>query len=553
MEYRRERLGELLVAGGVCDLDTIEEALAAQAAVGGKLGEVLVREFGVNEEAIACMLAEQKGLRYVRLSEFGVDREASARIPVEFARSQRAVPVAFDDGSLVVAMADPLDIETMDEIRLMTELRVAPVVATSSDIAYAIEKHMASADVIFEMPEDVQLAEEGEVEPGEEDVPIVRLVNQIVREAVMERASDVHLEPGEDGVQVRFRIDGVLQDVVQLPRNARAGITSRVKIMAELDIAERRLPQDGRTSVIVDGEAVDLRIATLPTPYGEAVTIRILHEGLAFRKLEDLGMAEHHLEIVRDLLSKPYGAILSAGPTGSGKSTSLYAALSLINDPSRKIITVEDPVEYRLPGLTQVAARPKIGLTFAVGLRSILRSDPDVVMIGEMRDPETAQVGVRAALTGHLVLSSIHTNDAPASLTRLVDMEVPPFIVSSALIGVIAQRLARRLCPDCKEQTPLTDEQLVRAGFDLSGETPPQVFRAVGCERCANTGYRGRIGLFEVMSMSDELSRLLLAEAPIEELRDAAVSQGMRTLRADALDKVAAGITSLEELARVVV
>jgi type IV pilus assembly protein PilB len=303
----------------------------------------------------------------------------------------------------------------------------------------------------------------------------------------------------------------------------------------------------------VDGEGVDLRIATLPTPYGEAVTIRILHEGLSFRKLEDLGMAEHHLVIVRELLEKPYGAILSAGPTGSGKSTSLYAALNLINDPSRKIITVEDPVEYRLPRLTQVAARPKIGLTFAMGLRSILRSDPDVVMIGEMRDPETAQIGVRAALTGHLVLSSIHTNDAPASLTRLVDMEVPPFIVSSALIGVIAQRLARRLCPDCKEQTPLTDEQLARAGFDLSGDALPPVFRAVGCERCANTGYRGRIGLFEVMAMSDELSRLLLSEAPIEQLRDAAVSQGMRTLKQDALDKVAAGITSLEELARVVV
>jgi type IV pilus assembly protein PilB len=540
------------VAGGVVDSDTVQEALAAQAALGGKLGEVLVREFGVNEEAIACMLAEQKGLEYARLAEYGIDREAAAQIPVEFARAQRVIPVGFEDGTIVVAMADPLDIETMDEIRLMTELPVAALVATSSDIAYAIEKHMASADAIFEMPEDAHPGDEEEdADAGEEDVPIVRLVNQVVREAVMERASDVHIEPGEDGVQVRFRIDGVLQNVVQLPRNARAGVTSRVKIMAELDIAERRLPQDGRTSVIVDGEAIDLRIATLPTPYGEAVTIRILHEGLTFRKLEDLGMAEHHLEIVRELLEKPYGAVLSAGPTGSGKSTTLYAALNLINDPSRKIITVEDPVEYRLPGLTQTAARPKIGLTFATGLRSILRSDPDVVMIGEMRDPETAQIGVRAALTGHLVLSSIHTNDAPSALTRLVDMEVPPFIVSSALIGVIAQRLARRLCPDCKEQAPVTDEQLERAGFDLAEDGSPQVFRAVGCERCASTGYRGRIGLFEVMAMSDELSRLLLAQAPIEEFRAAALEQGMRSIRDDALAKVAAGITSLEEVARV--
>ena len=555
MAYTRDRLGELLLREGVITDDQLAAALAEQEATGGKLGQILVRIGASDEETIARTLAEQKGIEFVSLPMFPIDREAASLIPARMAKRSLIIPVGFRDGSLVLAMADPLDVEAIDDVHLRTGRSVIPAVATAAQIEYAIEKFITSADAF----EGLTLtAEEQDVEEpvvvGDEDVPIVRLVNQLIREAVLDNASDIHIEPGAHGVRIRFRVDGVLHEVMTAPTSARAGLVSRVKVMAEMDIAERRLPQDGRIGLVVNDRAVDMRVASLPTPFGENLVLRILNHEASQQTLGDLGMCPEHLETMERFLARSYGEILISGPTGSGKSTSLYAALMRINQPTRKIITIEDPIEYQISGITQMAVNAGIGLTFASLLRTVLRSDPDVVMVGEIRDAETAQIATRAALTGHLVLSSIHTNDAPSALTRLSDMEVAPFVASSALIGVVAQRLVRRLCPSCKESVRLTRTMLTDRGFafdELKVRTLAQKHDG-GCEDCHGTGFRGRIGVFEIMPMDDELERLFLAEAPSEALRAAALKAGMKTLRADALDKVVAGTTSLDEIARVV-
>jgi type IV pilus assembly protein PilB len=555
-DYTRERLGSLLVDSGLVTEDQLTEALESQRHAGGKLGEVLVRLLLVSEEQLAETLARQKDVEYVNLAAIDIDREAATRIPVRLARLKRVIPIGYRDGSIVLAMADPLDIEAIDDVRVRSGKRVTPVVATPSQILYAIEKYMASADAFADVVEMAATAAEPLSEQqisASEDVPVVRLVNQLIREAVVDRASDIHVEPNENGLRVRYRVDGVLHDVMDLPKSTRAGIISRIKIMADMDITERRLPQDGRMTLAVDGRALDMRVASLPTPTGQSIVIRLLNQGFEFHTLEDLGMAGHHLELMRDFLDKPYGAVLLAGPTGSGKSTTLCAAATALDSSVRKIITIEDPIEYQMAGITQVSVNPKIGLTFASGLRTILRADPDVVFIGEMRDPETAEIGIRAALTGHLVLSSIHTNDAPSALTRLVDMDVAPYVTSSALLGVVAQRLVRRLCPECRTKTEVLPDVLVRAGYTSEEAAKVQPYSAVGCSRCFETGYRGRVGVFEVMLMDEDIQRLFLHEASADQLRAAAVENGMTTLRRDALDKVASGMTSLEEIARVVI
>lgn len=555
MTYTRERLGELLLSAGRLTEKQLAGALAIQAEEGGKLGQVLVRQLVLDEDDIARTLAEQKGLDYVSLTSYKIDREAVARIPDRVARRCLVIPIGYRDGSIILAMADPLDIETIDDVKVRTGMDVVPVVATSTQIQYAIEKYITSADafqdVMVSAEEDDIDAEIGEID---DDVPIVRLVNQLLREAVIDNASDIHIEPGDKSIRIRYRVDGVLHEVMQLPLSVKAGVISRVKIMADMDIAERRRPQDGRIGIVINGRGIDLRVATLPTPAGESIVIRVLNHDMEMLTLEMLGMAPEHLKTMERFLARPYGAVLVSGPTGSGKSTSLYAGLLRINQPTRKIITIEDPIEYRIPGITQMAVNPVIGLTFARMLRTVLRSDPDVVLVGEIRDAETAEIAVRAALTGHLMLSSIHTNDAPSALTRLVDMEVAPYITSSALVGVVAQRLARRLCPKCKKRTKVSREVLLAAGFseeEVAGGL--KLYAPVGCDDCASTGYRGRIGLFEVMEMNDELERLFLRQAPSEQLREAAIASGMVTLRRDALDKVASGITSLEEINRVVI
>jgi type IV pilus assembly protein PilB len=481
-----------------------------------------------------------------------------ALIPERVARRRLIIPLKFEEEYIVVAMADPLDLEAIDEVEVRSGRKAHLVVATESQIRFAIDKYMASQDAFHDVVESsgMDTGSDGEVDEAlvsGADVPVVRLVNQLIREAVKDRASDIHFEPMAKDVVVRYRVDGVLHEVMRIPRSARAEITSRIKIMADMNIAERRRPQDGRIRAVVEGRDVDFRVASLPTPHGESIVIRVLNQDLTPLDLEDLGMGADHLAVMETLLGKPYGAILVAGPTGSGKSTSMYASLKRLNDVTRKIITIEEPIEYQMNGITQIGVNTHIGLTFAAGLRQVLRSDPDVVMVGEIRDPETAEIGVRAALTGHLVLSSIHTNDAPSALTRLVDMGVAPYVTSSALLAVVAQRLARKLCTKCRTQVDVPVDALVRLGMDSKRAAKTKIYGPVGCDHCFNTGYRGRIGLFELMVMDDDLRKLFLHEAPSEQLRVLAVEHGMRTLRDDAIDKVAAGITSLQEIARVVV
>ncbi len=509
----------------------------------------------MDEEDIARVLAEQKGLDYVSLTTYPVDREATSRIPERIARRNLVIPIGYEDGALVLAMADPLDVEAIDDVKVSTGLDVIPVVATGTQIQYAIEKYIAAADVVQDImvAADEEEAVPDEVIAGDEDVPVVRLVNQLIREAIADNASDIHIEPGDKGVRIRYRIDGVLHEIMQLPLSIKPGLISRVKVMADMDIAERRRPQDGRIGVVVNGRPVDLRVATLPTPSGESIVLRVLNQDMEALKLEDLGMSEVNLEIMRRFLTRPYGAVFISGPTGSGKTTTLYASLMQLNEPSRKIITIEDPIEYQIGGITQMAVNPAIGLSFARLLRTVLRSDPDIAMVGEIRDPETAEIAVRAALTGHLVLSSIHTNDAPSALTRLVDMEVAPYVTSSALVGVVAQRLVRRLCPACKKRRRLSASTLTAAGFTREESASVKVYRPVGCDECYGTGYAGRIGLFEIMEMNDDLRALFLKRASSEDLRKTALATGMKSLRRDALEKVAAGVTSLEEIARVVI
>lgn len=555
MPYLNERLGELLVRAGLISEEQLETALESQQVQGGKIGEVLVRELVVTEDEIAQALAEQKGYEHVSLAGTVIDRGAALLLPLGMVRRRGVIPIAIDDGTLTLAMADPLDVQAIDETELRTGMRVQPVVAAASQVRFAIEKYVAGGDALQELELTERGAEDisdGSEADNDANVPVVRIVNQLIREAVLDRASDVHFEPAANGVRVRYRVDGVLRDASMLPKNAQSELLSRVKVMADMDITERRRPQDGRIAIKVDGKPLDLRVATLPTPLGEAITLRILDSEVAFKRADEVGLSAEDFERLVHMLSRPYGALFVSGPTGSGKSTTLYALLNEISGATRKTITVEDPIEYRMEGITQVAVNPRIGLTFAAGLRTILRSDPDIVMVGEVRDPETAEIAVRAALTGHLVLSSIHTNDAPSVLTRLNDMGVPPYITSSGLIGAVAQRLVRVLCPKCKEKVKVSWDRLVAAGFSEEEAMSVQAYGPKGCDNCSRTGYRGRIGVFEIMQFDEHIANLYLRDAPAEELRATAICRGMRPLLRDALEKVAAGVTSLDEVQRVV-
>lgn len=554
MSYTRERLGELLIRVGILSDDDLQLALDEQVRTGGKLGEVLVSSLILTEDQIAGALAEQKGLEHINLAGIEIDRSAAVMLPVRMEQRRAVIPIGFRDGQLVLAMADPLDVEAIDEAELRTGFKIQAVVASASQVHYAIEKYAVSPDALQELEQSEGSQEDEPDETAlEGDVPVVRIVNQLLREAVIDGASDIHFEAEEHDVRVRYRIDGVLQDVANLPKSSQAGLLSRIKVMADMDITERRRPQDGRIALKVEDRPVDLRVASLPTPLGEGIVIRILNSGVAFHSLDDMGLSVGNRAILDRMLRKPYGCIFLAGPTGSGKTTTLYAALQEINDPTRKIVTVEDPIEYRMEGLTQVAVNPRVGLTFATGLRTILRYDPDIVMVGEVRDPETASIAVRAALTGHLVLSSIHTNDAPSALTRLSDMGVEPYVTASALVGAIAQRLVRKLCPECKQPVEIPSERLIAAGFTAEEVSSLTAYGPVGCSKCRGTGFKGRQAVFEIMEMDDELTRLTLRHADAAELRDAAIERGMVTLRRDALDKVIAGITSLDEVDRVVI
>jgi type IV pilus assembly protein PilB len=554
-----KQLGQILLEQGLLTQEQLDRALEEHRNTPKSLGRVLIDLGYIRERDLVRALAEQVGLEFVDLTEYRIDPVITSLLPEALCRRYRALPIGERDGKLLVAMSDPANVYALDDIRTMTGRDVQPVVATSNDVEQAIQKFSAMGDQVEALASEAAEVIEEEsadltgMEAALEDAPIVKLVTAIMTQAVADRASDVHIEPTEKDVRVRFRVDGVLHEVMHSPRSIQGGLISRLKVMADLNIAEKRVPQDGRVSMRVSGKSLDLRLATLPTVYGEKVVIRILDKSNALMQLSELGFQEEAFRMYERSFRRPYGAILVTGPTGSGKSTSLYATLNIVNQVDKHIITVEDPVEYRLAGVNQIQVNPKAGLTFASALRSILRADPDIILIGEIRDRETAMIAVESALTGHLVLSSLHTNDAPSAITRLTEMEVETFLVASALDCVVAQRLARKLCEKCKQPYTPDPAELLEAGFqEWQLEEIQELYRAAGCSYCSNTGYRGRMGLYEVMPMSEEIERLTVERASSEAIRTVALEQGMIELRADGLTKAAKGLTSIEEIARVV-
>ncbi len=529
--------------------------------------QVLINEGLASSEAIARIVAAQYGLPVVELGNIGIDPLAAESLPLHVLEQVTALPYAFEDGSLCVAISDPQNIHGIDSLRLASRHPISLRVAASEEIttelgrlartaeAFGGSRSTFSNDVVeLEVVSDGDEPDDLEVEDGISDAPLVRLVNSIIFEAAEDGASDVHFEPQSDSLVVRFRIDGVLHETQRIPKRSAIGVTTRLKVLAKLDIAERRKPQDGRISLSASaaGRMLDVRVATLPTVEGESVVMRLLDKSRKPPTMEEVGLSIAMQEQLTAMVHRPTGALLVTGPTGSGKSTTLFSAMTEINRPEINVITVEDPVEYRLPGLNQVQINPRAGLTFATALRSILRSDPDVVMVGEIRDVETAKISIEAALTGHFVLSTLHTNDAPSALSRLNEMGVEPFLTGAAVTGVLAQRLARRLCEHCKELYTANKAELDAARIPeelRQGKT--ELFRRNGCVRCRQTGYKGRIGVFQLLEMDEELSTLAARKASHEELERAALAAGMSTLWGDGIDKALAGLTSLEELARV--
>jgi type IV pilus assembly protein PilB len=490
-------------------------------------------------------------LPFVDLVECDIDLNAVGSVPEALARRHAVLPIGFDDHRLVVALSDPGNVIAIDDLRTVTGRELKLVLAEGQaihDVWVRLGLNDRSTEALLEeaAPDD-DYRDAPELDPAE-DAPIVRAINQMIAQAVNQHASDVHIEPQERDIRVRFRLDGVLHEAMRIPRSLHAGVASRIKIMAELDIAERRIPQDGRMTVSVGGQPIDLRVTTVPSVWGEEVILRILDRSSSLLGLVELGFLPGDLARYELAFRKPYGAILVVGPTGSGKSTTLYSTLSVVNEIARKIITVEDPVEFRLPGVSQIHVHPKIGLTFAAALRSILRSDPDVLMVGEIRDTETARIAIEAAMTGHLVFSTLHTNDAPSALTRLIEMGVEPFLVASALECVLAQRLARKLCLRCREEYVPPPDVLREIGAS-DGQV---LYRPVGCNQCSGTGYRGRFALFELMTVTEEIELMAVERRSSDDIRRLALSQGMRTLREDGYEKVRSGVTSLEEVLRIV-
>jgi type IV pilus assembly protein PilB len=547
----KPRIGDMIVELGFATIDQVEAALAHGRQVGLPLGQALVDLGTITADELARALAERNGLDHVDLNEFEVDMGAANLIDAAKARQYRAVPIGFADArTLYVATANPANVLALDDIRMATGYEVRRAVAAPADIEALIGQLSQLSTSVREIEEETaeEAAEIVELRESADDAPVVKLVHSVIADAVRKGASDIHFEPRASDMRVRMRVDGVVADSMTVPRHLVAGLVSRVKIMAELDIAERRIPQDGRIGLTVDNRTVDLRVATLPVVRGEAVVMRILDAGKAMVDVAGLGMSERDREAFSRAIRSPNGAVLVTGPTGSGKTTTLYAALTEVNTPEKTLIAIEDPVEYELPGVKQVQVNAKAGLTFASGLRSMVRSDPDVIMVGEVRDRETAQIAIESALTGHLVLTTLHTNDAPLAAARLVEMGIEPFLVASGVQGVVAQRLVRRLC-DCKRAVTLSAQQLFESGFDVPDGF--DAFEPHGCVRCGGSGYRGRSGIYEVMVITEGLRKLILESASADDLRAAARMAGMRSLREAGLDHVRAGITSVAEVLRV--
>ncbi|MGH2943929.1 MAG: GspE/PulE family protein, partial [Solirubrobacteraceae bacterium] len=532
-------LTDVIVDLGLVDRERVGVAIDEGRRAGKMPEDVLMEQGALNAEGLSRAVAERHGLDHLDLGTFQPDMAAANLISIPAAKRYEAVPVSFiDDRTLLVAMADPANVLAVDDIALLTGKEIRPAVTSREDVLGLISRltrlDNVVAEEMFTEEADQGPAEVVDLRESADDAPVIRLVNQIIAQAVQQGASDVHLEPNGTELRVRFRIDGVLVETAQVQRRMVLGVISRVKIMSDLDIAERRVPQDGRVGLTIDGHHIDLRIVTLPSVHGESVVMRILDKSNVVLNLDTLGMAAQEHERFERAFNQAYGAVLVTGPTGSGKSTTLYAALGELNTVEKNIITIEDPVEYQLDGITQVQVNAKAGLHFHTGLRSMMRADPDIIMVGEIRDRETAQIAIESALTGHLVLSTLHTNDAASAIARLIEMGIEPFLVASAIDCVVAQRLARKLCQHCKERQIITSEELRNNG--IRSQLDMEAYGARGCPRCNQSGYKGRVGLYEVMTVTDEIRKLALARAPAPEIADLAVRQGMRLLRDDGLE-----------------
>ena len=553
---RRRQLGELLLDEHLVTPDQLNRALEIHRATGERLGRVLLDMGVVDQEHIARVLSQQIGIEFLHLTGQSLREDVLQLLPATLASQLQAVPVAKENGILTVAMVDPLDVVAIDDIRRHTGMDVKVAVITTRDFQYALNQYPVldvAEELVRDLPRPQVLDEEISLERLRrmaDEQPVVRLVNRLTEEAVRKRASDIHIEPQERHIRLRYRVDGVLLTRGTLPEYVQAQVVSRIKIMANMDIAERRLPQDGSFQTRVDGRAIDVRVSTIPSFYGEKAVLRLLDKSAPIYDLDKLGLSAQNYEVLRRIIQRPQGIFLLTGPTGSGKTTTLYAILNQLNNEKVNVLTVEDPVEYQIAGITQMQVNVRAGVTFASSLRHFLRQDPDIIMVGEVRDQETAQIAIQAALTGHLVLSTLHTNDAPGAITRLLDMGVEPYLVASALEGVAAQRLVRVLCPKCREADAAGAEEL-RARFGTAAPAGTY-YLGRGCEFCNYTGYRGRVAIFEIAEMNDELRHLVINRVPHHTLKEAAVAAGMTTLLEDGLKKAAAGVTSLAEVWRVV-
>jgi len=561
----RRKLGELLVETGLLAQDKLMEALEAQKQSGKRLGETLIDMGLISEEEMAFALAMQLKIPYVDLRQYEIQGNIIEAIPEEVSRKFICIPISLKNNILDVAMADPLDLNMMKDLQFITGYNIQPAISTTTHIYEVLQKHYHPEKTIGEVADEFGGEEIMEFLPDQEvkqeereervedmrDSPFVKMVDLIIRNAIKRGASDVHIEAQENQVRVRNRVDGVLQDSIKLPKWTQPIIISRIKVLGGMDIAEKRLPQDGRIRVRAKNVSVDLRVSTLPTYYGEKAVIRILNKEESFLSLSELGFSTRSLEAITNFINQPQGMILITGPTGSGKTSTLYACLKQVMSDEVNIVTVEDPVEYELGGINQVQIHEKVGLTFPFVLRSILRQDPNVIMVGEIRDEETAEIALQSSLTGHLVLSTLHTNDAPSAVTRLVDIGMPPYMIASSVIGIVAQRLVRKICPDCKEEYVPTPDLLARMGLDKR-ELPFKFYRGTGCSSCGNVGYKGRTVIEEVMIMGRQIRDLVQAGASDDKLREAAMATGMSTLGISGLKRIEQGITTLDEVLKAV-
>lgn len=552
---RKKKLGELLMEAQDITQKQLEHALSEQKTNGKRLGETLIDLGYVTELQMLRTLEQQLSVPFFSLSDVVIQEEAVGAVPLFLAERYNVMPVRIEDNRIVLAMNDPTNFYAIDDVRMVSGLEVKPVLAEAKDIKAAINNNYGVKgrveNAVNRLKDEEVTATIRDLADATENAPIVSIVNSLLDQAVHDKASDVHVEPAEDKVRVRFRVDGVLREVITFPRSTQASLLSRIKIMAEMDIAEKRLPQDGRIKIMKHGREIDVRVSTLPTILGEKVVMRILDKDAANIKMDELGFSAQNMAMYKKMISNSYGLVLATGPTGSGKSTLLYATLMELNSVTKNIITVEDPVEYRIPGVNQVSVNNKAGLTFANGLRTILRQDPNIIMVGEVRDTETAEITINAALTGHLVLSTLHTNDAPGAITRLLDMGIEPFLIVSAVRGVVAQRLVRRICPDCKKQYtpgPDSDERIL---LGVGPDEPLVLYKGEGCAQCKYTGYSGRLAIHEVMPILPEMKKLIMQHAPDQEIFALAKKQGTATIREDGIAKALKGQTTIDELVRV--